>query len=263
MYEIITKSIFGEESHQTNDIADKYVSLLNGLINNRLHNHDLPVNNNNEKGTKSKFKSLVRDLLNNKNKNKDNHTDKNITRFDPYILSIFDSFCASKQELVINYHRLSENEQIIGLIMYKISETVWNGRQRGKKDTTNLFRPEFVNIFTRLKHIILITKSMHDSFAVTRSLSMEMLLSKLKLVNIKSLRTIKVLSSNADADPFKGTEAFITNTGYERDDWMKSLWRSSSSILKKKYGKENYQIQWRDETSLMEDEYRGFIIERK
>ena len=160
--------------------------------------------------------------------------------FDPYILSIFNSFCLSKQQIMISCYYLSKfgNKGIVDLIMHNISAKDDNDLQR------NLFKAELIHIFIKLKHLTLITRH-QNSKDKERSLSMDSLLD---IIKIRFLKTIVVLSYGWD--------------NKRHYSWMTTLWQTSSSSLIDKYQKSNYEIHLEYKIG-PKNKYHGFVITRK
>eukprot|EP01084_Bolivina_argentea_P271770 462515_1 len=158
-----------------------------------------------------------------------NHTlGKQITKkIDPYIYSTFECFCQSKQQIALDLYQLKKaDEKMRNLIMYSMDECVHfrvykEEKARVDTDFRNLFRSQIFQIFKNIKTVIIKTTSVGG--ILSYSLSIFGLLSLIEPTSVNKV-IVKAVAIYG-----------------ESNNWITSLWTSSSTI-KKKYNEQNYSI---------------------
>ena len=170
--------------------------------------------------------------------------------FDDYIYSTFKCFAQHKKQIVLDLHQLNNwaDKKMTDLIMYPLDKVNLHKGEKEKKrdicDFVNLFRSEILRIFKNTKTVIIISTERDGWWSY--SLSLSLLLSII--------------------EPTSLNKVIVKAVTYKGNNWIHSLWTSSSEIIKQEYDGKSYDI------SMKEVEHKGttkrmndywFIINKK
>ena len=147
--------------------------------------------------------------------------------FDEYIYSTFQCFCQHKKQIILDFPELDEDadKKLTYLIMNSLHWRRYDEeKQRDDGDLSNMFRKEILGIFKNVKSMIIITTSTTGYFSY--SLSLSVLLSLIDSISFLDKVIVKAVSYKKNKD----------------NNWIYSLWSSSSEPIKQEYDAKNYTI---------------------
>jgi len=139
-----------------------------------------------------------------------------------YILDCFHSFCANKQQIILDLYELNKygDESVNQIFVHALDERAWNNVfQRSNDDLRNVVRSDLFSLFPNVSSLIIDT---YEGFEYSLSL--------LALLNV-------IVGTNLSEIIIKCKE---TLSGY---CWTKSVWNSNKESLKNEYGAKGYDIE--------------------
>jgi len=174
--------------------------------------------------------------------------------FDEYIYSTFQCFCQHKKQIILDLYQLDKcadkkmsHFKMTDLIMNSLNvRPSYEEKKRDIGDLSNIFRKELLDIFKNVKSIIIITT--HPFGNTSYSLSLSVLLSLIDSISFLDKVIVKAVSYKKNKD----------------NNWIYSLWSSSSETIKPEYDAKNYTISIKEVKENVRDiqEY-WFVIGKK
>ena len=148
-------------------------------------------------------------------------------KYDDYVHETFESFCNHKKEISLNLEQLdnAKDKDMASLVMYDIKK---GDEEKDVSDKTNLCRPEILTIFENIKSLSINTGNAKYG---CYSLSLLGLLPYFK--TSPSLQQITIKSRKDKND----------------NNWISSLWSSSSQKLQQTFNAKHYEISMKEENS--------------
>ena len=149
--------------------------------------------------------------------------------FDEYIYSTFQCFCQHKNQIILDLYQLDKNadKRMTDLIMNSSDKVNLYHNEEKKRvfgDLSNMFRTELLGMFKNVKTMIMITTSSDGQYSYSFSLSV--LLSLTDSISFLDKVIVKAVIYGSNKD----------------NNWIYSLWSSSSEIIKQEYDAKNYTI---------------------
>eukprot|EP01083_Nonionella_stella_P041659 112866_1 len=163
------------------------------------------------------------------------------TQYDPYIISSFECFCHSKEQIALNLWSLYEinnidDGKIRNMILHPLAvRDQTDEKKRGDDDTNNLVRHEIFKVFTNLKRIAIASTLLSGKASCSISL-----VGLLSLFDVSKLLQQVVVTALSDVNG---------------NNWIRSLLPANVNSIQTFYGGKPYTIAVKKLKSKLTDEY--------